>query len=133
MTLFFSSFQIFNQRFPFDWKNPIGFLVATVFEYMTMTCEYTFVSCSFTFGFGNFFFIVSATQDLKNNLKSINELAVVQNNRRQTLKRISEFIRFHSSLKRLSYYFCQMNKLHKPYANTLNCLLSGVFQSIFCR
>lgn len=70
-----------------------------------------FVSCLVTFGFGVFLFALSSTKIVKNDLNSINESAKTKRHRLQALNQISDFIQFHSSLKR--YKSMSMGPKHR--------------------
>lgn len=89
-------------RFPFDWRNPIGYLVALTLQYTANVRFFKLVACLVATGLGAFSFELSMTTHVKTDLKLINESAKMKENRLSTLKRLSEFIEFHSRLKELS-------------------------------
>lgn len=67
------------QRFPFDSKNLMGYLVAVALEYMGNVHLYVFSAEFTSLGLGAFLFTISMTEDIKNNLSSINK--IVKNKR----------------------------------------------------
>lgn len=91
-----------SKRFPFDWRHPIGYFVAVILQFIPIAYHYTFVACEATFEGGLFAFTLSFTEDIRNDVKSLNENAKSQTNRFQTLKQISDFVQYHSTFKRLS-------------------------------
>lgn len=92
-----------NQRFPFDWNNPLGYFGAVIFEYTTIGCHFWFLSCALTFGVGFCLLTLAVTDDVKDDLKIINENAKSKQNPSQTLNLISEFIQLNSVSKQLSW------------------------------
>lgn len=95
-------FLLWICRYPFDWKNPIGYFVAVTFQYISAVYLFTFTNCLIFFGIGSFIFEHSATNDLKNDLKSSNGIVKIKRKRAQVLDRVSDFIQFYSKLKQLS-------------------------------
>ena len=89
-------------RYPFNWRNPITYFVAISYQYYTAIYLFRFVACLISFGLGIFLFAISATNDIKNDLKLMNDKAKTKRNRVRILKCLSSFVQFHSAVKKLS-------------------------------
>lgn len=77
-------------RLPYDWKNPIGYLVA--------------VSALLLWAlFGVFMFATALVKDLNGVLHSINSMINDKESRNEMYKELSEFIRIHANAKQLSW------------------------------
>lgn len=98
-------FHLVQQRFPFNWQDPIGFLVAAVIEYIEVIYSFALVACMLSLGIGSFIISVSQTSDAKNNLKAINEGAKTNESRLRIWKQLGDYIQFHSSVKKFSRTF----------------------------
>lgn len=100
--VFFVMFECQMNRFPFEWRNPIGYLAVVASEYVVIVYIMKFVFSVLFFAMGNFMLAASATKCLKDELKLINENAASKRKRVLTLKLLTSFIRNHSTLKQLS-------------------------------
>lgn len=89
------------RRFPFDWKNPVGYFFAVTLQYISVVYFFIFTECVIFFGVGCFVFELSATNDLKNDLAAINNSARKKKNKFQALSLVSDFIQSYSNLKQL--------------------------------
>lgn len=96
---------IFFSRFPFNWKNPIGYIFVVIFEYIISTYAYVVVFGAVFFGIGCCVFVVAIiTKNIKNDLKFINENATSDPNQLITFKLIKSFIQNHSILEKFSAF-----------------------------
>lgn len=89
-----------NCRFPFDWKNPKGFLVAFAVEYILELNMLFFSICALCFGIGFYILIAAFTNDLKNDLTSFMAYSKSKRNRIRILKQLISFIQFQSVVQR---------------------------------
>lgn len=115
-------------RFPFDWKNPLGYFVAVAFQYIATSLLFAFVSCMMSFEIGAFFMELLLTNDIKSDLKLFNENAMVKDNRSLAFKRFGDFIENHWTLKQLSvsitpFYAGQQNQLQNYFFIQISRLL----------
>lgn len=95
----------YSFRYPFNWKNPLGYLVAVTFKYIGASYCLIFVTCSVFFGIGCCFFTLAiVSRDMKNYSMLINENAASHRNRMLTLDIIGDFVKCHSFMKRLSVF-----------------------------
>lgn len=93
------------QRFPFDTKNPIGYLAACILQYIHLAYEIFFISNLVTLAVGAYFFALTAIKDLKDLLRSINDQCAVAKTveeRLQARNLVREFVQVNSALKQLS-------------------------------
>lgn len=92
-------------RFPFDWKNPIGYLIAVTLQYIMIMYMFFVISSMLSLGIGAFMFSVKAVDDVKMCMKSVNECAIVKGKQSKAFKRIAGYIQLHAYLKQLSESF----------------------------
>lgn len=98
------NFLIALLRFSFEWNNPTGYLFASAIQYMIVTFVFYFVACSSTIAIAVYLFTMDATNDIIENLQSINEAAKSEENLSNAMIQIAEFIEYHSILKQLSQH-----------------------------
>lgn len=91
---------ILVQRFPFDWDNLRGYLVAVILQHGFLIYEYVIIACSFALLFGVYRIVLSATKEIKRILHSMNEEAQTKGNQLKIL--LSEYIDVHTAIKQLS-------------------------------
>lgn len=90
------------KRFPFDWNNPIGYLIAFVIQYIIIAYEFCLTSCALAVGIGSLWLAILATKDIRRILNLINDKAqtnVIQSND------LIDFIEAHGAIKQLSRSF----------------------------
>ena len=95
------------ERFPFDWKNPFGYFIAVIFEYLIGTYVFMVVAAVVTFGIGTFILAIATLGEVRDDLKKINDLAKFEENRLETLNRLGDFTQFHCHMMQLSTCFPQ--------------------------
>lgn len=88
-------------RFPFDWKNPLGYSIAIAVQYITAAYGLLFLASLVIFGMVTFFFANALIKDINGLLQTINKNAKVKKNRDRILKQLLEFIQYHSDVKQL--------------------------------
>lgn len=91
-----------RERFPFDWRNPIGYMIAFAIEYLSFFCVVRVAVCLTTFIPGTFWILISITDDLKCDFNTVNELAKSEGSRLQITEKFYELISFQSDAKQLS-------------------------------
>lgn len=65
-----------NSRFPFDWGNPHGYLMAFILIYITQLNWIFFVRCSLCFGIGVYMFIIALTKDITADLEFLRDITI---------------------------------------------------------
>lgn len=92
------------ERFPFNWKNPTGYLSAALVQYLLATFVFFIISCSATLAFAIYLFTETAANDIVHNLHTFNKNAESKKNQHLLLARtqLIELIDYHANLKQLS-------------------------------
>ena len=92
------------ERFPFDWKTPIGYLMALSTEYLIgLLLTYSGVTL-LNFSIGVYLMLISLSEDIQCDLQFFNDHAN-QNNKdknSQIAKEFGELIHFHAEVIQLS-------------------------------
>ena len=98
----FIDFNLFFKirRFPFDWKNPLGFLLATSLEFVMLFFSSRYLACFLILGFGMFMYGLSFAKDMIAELHSINKWAKAKKSETNILKRLIEIVIMHTDMKR---------------------------------
>lgn len=97
------------KRFPYDWQNPVGYLVAVSIQLFTATIAFRYIGCFTLLAFGGFMFALAIVQILKDVLLSINNLASFKNRnhklakneklRKNIYEKLFQFIQMHAHLQ----------------------------------
>lgn len=90
------------QRFPFDWKNPLGYLVAVYLQHAMIKYMFILISLLTSLGSGAFMFCLTALDDITDCLKSVNGYAKTKGKQSKAIERIAQYIQLHSDIKQLS-------------------------------
>ena len=91
-------------RFPFDWKNPFGYFIAVIFEYIVTVNAFILGSAMIPFGLGAFLIALAALEEARDDLKKINDSAKLKENQLETLTRLGNFTQIHGRLMQLSTF-----------------------------
>lgn len=97
---------IFNPigRFPFDWKNPVGyFWAATILSPCIFYCP-VMVLCDIFFAFGVCCHLVAFTNDLNSEIEEFNEQSEINGNKTDFMNIFRSIVKFHSATKKLSSF-----------------------------
>ena len=89
-------------RLPFDWKNPIGYLIAAPFQYTLLLNPLRYMATMVSLGVGTFLFTHSMTEDGKADLRLANEAAHKTETSDEMFEHLSRFLHAHSDVKELS-------------------------------
>lgn len=89
-------------RYPFDWKNPFGFLICAALQYRMILHSLRLLACVLSLALGAFLFAISMVKELKSELITINEMAKRKKTRPGVAKKLYNFLEVHTDLKRLS-------------------------------
>lgn len=93
---------IFNDRFPFDSKTPIGYMAAFILECIVFWHNFWLALCLVCFGIGSFLYALPLAEFLQNNLYHINENAKSKQNKSIAANDLSDFIELNTTGKQLS-------------------------------
>lgn len=89
-------------RFPFDWKNPFGYSIATITEFWGIAYALKLTAILHSIGLGMFLISIAEIKDIKNQLRQINKWAKAEENPIRILTKLTELIQYHSDVKELS-------------------------------
>ena len=87
---------------PFDWKNPIGYLIAFAIQYISLGHLYILGAAVISLEIGCYLWMMELIEDIKNDINSINKTAKLRKNQTQMSKQLTDSIEFHSKVKQLS-------------------------------
>lgn len=93
-----------NKRYPFDWKNPIGYGIAMAFEFLSGWCTFFVALAILKFAIGIYLFVFSMVEDIKCDLESINRNAKFKKTRVEVVQQFSGIVQFHSKVMQLSTF-----------------------------
>lgn len=79
---------------PFDWKNPLGYSIAIVFQLLIVSQPLRFIGCMMSIGVGGYYFGWSLVNEFKNETKSYNEIINGKASRLELRTQLCERIRF---------------------------------------
>lgn len=85
-----------------DWKNPAGYLVACVEQYIVMAYFSHFCAAALSLKIGCYFMDMEFIRDIKNDISSISQTAKSRKNHPDMLRQMPGSIKFHSHVKQLS-------------------------------
>lgn len=98
------SFYFSNTRIPFEWKTPLGYLLAVAFECsIVLTVIFTAKSVGI-YGIGLFSFSIALTEDIKCDLDAIATDVRNKQTRSKTMRQIIALVKFHSKAILLSHF-----------------------------
>lgn len=95
------SFEIL--RLPFDWKNPTGYMAASVFNFIIFREMYRFIGVLVVYGIAAVLYGIPIVKDMETIIKSTNDIVKTKLNDAEAFKQLGEFIKLHSEIKRLNY------------------------------
>lgn len=118
-------------RLPFDWKNPVGYLIAVAFQCALIVSPLRYITCMMSIGFAIYVVTAAISRATITDLQSINESinAPRREPDQQSLcadmfKRLIKFIVIHSDAK-------QFSKLCECACVAVTSTFSRPFRTIF--
>lgn len=102
-----------KSRFPFDCKNPVGYLVAIVLLYIMIFYMFFVIASMLSLGIGTFILAVLSTVEIKRYMNLVSEHAISKKNRSKSLQLLADFVDFHSGLKQLSKHESSNDAIHQ--------------------
>lgn len=104
----YPAFFLLLKRFPFDFKNPIGYLIVVMVEYAILGYEYFIISCTLALGIGLYSLVISIAKEIQSILQSISEKTQAKANpstQSQLTNLFIEYINAHADIKQLSVIY----------------------------
>lgn len=123
-----------NYRFPFDYRNIKGYLIAFTLEYIAFFFIVLIAICQTSFIPGSFWMLISLTQDVKNDLQLFNNFARSKNSHRsEILRKFYEVISFQSDANQLSSILSKLLKVGLNNSFNLLCIqrLAATFSEAY--
>lgn len=102
-TLFFI---VFLQRLPFDWQNPLGYVIAFILQYILTFNLFVTVLGILIFGAAICSMLISLVEDMKRDLDTLKASARAKCARREILMKFCHLIELHSNEQQLSKLAC---------------------------
>lgn len=93
-------------RFPFNWQNPLGYLIALTLIFISHLIFLRFIMCCLSFGIGVFVIVTSLTMDIKNDLIAFNDRTKTEPNPILLSKSLIQFVQIHSTALRCDKKIC---------------------------
>lgn len=87
---------------PFDWKTPIGYLVAICVELLPINCVLTASICNVCSGVAPSCFMIAFAKDITEEVEALHQNSTVNSNRSEIYKKVRNILQFHSFAKQLS-------------------------------
>lgn len=94
--------QFFMCRFPFDVKNPVGYALAVVIQFVCMINNNLTVLCVLVIVIAPCLILISTTNDIKYGLDVLNINARANESDFKITQQFNQIVRFHSTAKQLS-------------------------------
>lgn len=94
--------QCNNWRYPFDWRNPFGYLIAAALEYLGHLVASITMASVVHFHIGSDVIFFWLTKDVKHDFTHINEKARAAESDRELINEFNALIPFHSNAIELS-------------------------------
>lgn len=103
----------FFSRFPFDTKNPIGYFIAGICEYVAMITQAFVLMCIFCFAVGTTLLLISSAEDIKCALINLERSSKAKKNRSKIImKQLLQLIELRSNAKQLNEFFLYFHIWH---------------------
>lgn len=90
------------QSYPFNWKNPYGYLIAVISQCIVALNLLHYVSCFVSIALGAYFYAKSLNGFMEDDLQSINEMVKQKKTKTDFIEPFSSFICTHADIKQLS-------------------------------
>lgn len=94
-------FELFS-RFPFDWRNPYGYLAAVLIQYVGTFYLFVFATGTLPLAFGGYMLARTVAKDMMMCLNSINDSVHIRANELEINSKFSSFLKMHSDVLELS-------------------------------
>lgn len=89
-------------RFPFDWRNPIGYIVVLIVEWLLMVCIVHCFACAFGLLLGIYQIMMSIGDDIKMRLYNLNEKYQIDGNCTEMEDCLISIVHLHTKAMELS-------------------------------
>lgn len=111
-------------RFLFDWRNPIGYLIAVTIQYIQASYLFLFAATMVSAGIGYYLLGMAIATEIKVGLNSMSESAKLDENQLQMIEQLRDIVEIHSFLYELS-------ELYSPFFVSFDSILAGKLLFLF--
>lgn len=87
-------------RLPFDWRDPVGFLIAMAIHCTLFWYEIMIAGCLISFAIGCYCFAIATIKLVRVSLLSISQRIGVKGKQKLNLDQLVEYIELHSYVKK---------------------------------
>lgn len=98
------------KRFAFDWKNPIGYAIASFIQYLFILYLFLIATSLLCAAIEGILLTHAVLNDLKINLTEINEFGKYRRNHSKATAQLTDFVEIHSLVIQLSEIYSLSNK-----------------------
>lgn len=99
-----SQFAVETKSYPFDWENPIGFLIVIIWQFAATFLLLRFLACLLLLALASLLFAFSITKDWKNDLRTLDAMAKTKRSETDMFEQLTEFVRSHSNIEQLNKF-----------------------------
>lgn len=96
------------KRFPFEWRNPFGYLTTVLMELIVGICESRFLVCFMNLALVGFMCTFVFAEDSVNDVYTINECVRTEKPESDVFKQFLVFVDMHGAAKELSAFFSKI-------------------------
>lgn len=107
---FFPFFVAF--RLPFEWRTPIGYLIAFSIQFASFYCILLSADCFMGFLIGSCETLLTLTEDVKTELSALDDANKSGENAANLKQQMCDFVDLHSNTRQLSEMKYQMHEIH---------------------
>lgn len=116
-----------NRRFPFNWKTPIGYSIAIIWQTTSIFIPLRFFACMLTMALGWYFIALSLKKDWNGDLRKLRVMVKTKQSKAGMTKLVTEFVRSHSNMKQLS----ESLAIELGSTRHIKCRYYGVLRSMY--
>lgn len=91
--------EFFSRRFPFDWRNPVGFMIAMTTQYVMFLYGIKVPACVLALSIGSYLYSIALSKDVKGSLFMFKRNIQSKADQSLLLEQLAEFIDLHSNAK----------------------------------
>lgn len=104
------------QRFPWNWRTPVGYFIAVIIQYVLTSYVFIFGALALVIGLGCILMGNSLVKDICASMSAFNDIANDDGNRQRMNEQLVDFIETHSALIELST-MCSDSKFERNFKN----------------
>lgn len=94
---------LFSSRFPFDWSDPVLYLVAFVAVFLNVYCGAMVATTIINYTIASCCMLLALLKDLKQDVTKLIEMSKNEECQAKLKDTFSEFVEFHVTVKTLSF------------------------------